>query len=481
MISYITVEMAGINGLKTELGLKTKLEGNKLVVTGVASKKPFNVTITVDIISIDGELYAVPRTFTVYEPLSIKDIDEVALDVKPSVEYVRLASGLYVPKGYVSEEVMKKLEELDTDYAAYKMVHDLEGMNGYENYEEFENFFLRHWEISEEQAETLIKELQKNGFKIEYRNLVKITGPDGDVGYYILSNPNRYMSFSGKWSLVGFAVNVAWDHDFEKALKLIEDRPGRSSFRDYAIECEAELLDDGTFDCDGYKAIPIRPVSILPNHRYTVKCIKVRKKLCVAVSYKPIHKTPIRSVVSQTFGLVSRDRVKMIDYRVYRCENCSFAYELVSTIEHAIDVISVDGKLKAVFRDSRVGMLDIDEMYHVPSDLRPSVEYITLPSGLYVPKDYVSEDVLRELQKITDVKEQAKVLIGELKKRGFRFEHEESGYPIETHFVIVYGPDGDKGEFFMIPSSMEFEGKWSPLGVAVAIVFRQNKYSLRRY
>ena len=457
--------------------LKVSLERDRLVITGVASK-PFKFEVPVDVVSIDGKLYAVPREFSAYEPIDVQAyVDEVAPDVKPSVEYTKLASGLYVPVKYVSEEVMKKLEELDTDYAAAKMMHDLQGTDGYSSYEEFEGFFMKYWAIPLEQAETLIKELQKNGFKMMFtEKVVEITGPDRDKGYAVLPPFLIYnMPLRGKWSFIGIATYTVFQRSRARALALFgQDRPKYSFYREEVEECRADVIELGKylFNCgDGKFAVPIRPVRPIPDHYYAVKCMKVDKKLCLAISYILVHPSQ-RFNIRQSFGVLTDGLLKRYDYGAEKC-SCGFTRDSVSVTDEPVDVISVDGEPKLVSRKYPYFIMDVGKMIVAATEVKPTVEYTRLTSGLYVPVKYVSEDVLRELHKITDVKEQAKVIIGELQKKGFGFNYSKVGIDHAEHRVEVVGPDGDKGQFIRIEdktkqrSSDLFMGKWSPLGLAV--------------
>ena len=454
--------------------LKVSLERDRLVITGVASK-PFKLEVPVDVVSIDGKLYAVPREFSVFEPIDLQAyVDEVAPDVKPSVEYTKLASGLYVPVKYVSEEVVKKLEELDAEYAAAKMMHDLQGTDGYSSYEEFEGFFMKYWNVPLEQAEILIKELQKNGFKIVFtEKAVEITGPDRDKGYAVLPPFLIHsMPLRGKWSFIGIAAYTVFQRSRTLAL-FGQDRPKYSFYREKVEECRADLVELGKYlYCgDGKFAVPVRPVRSIPDHYYAVKCLKVDKKLCLAISYILVHPSQ-RLNIRQSFGVLTDSLLKRYDYGVEKC-SCGFTRDSVSVFDEPVDVISVDGEPKLVSRKYPYFIRDVGKMIVAATEVKPAVEYVKLTSGLYVPVKYVSEDVLRELQKITDVKEQAKVLIGELQSKGFRFDYSKVGIDSVEHRVEVVGPDGDKGQFIRIEdkskqrSSDLFMGKWSPLGLAV--------------
>ena len=451
--------------------LRVSLERDGLVITGVASKR-FRLTVPVDVVSVDGKLYAVPREFSVFKPIDVQAyVDEVAPDVKPSVEYTKLASGIYVPKDYVSEEAMKKLDELDTEYAAAKMMHDLQGTDGYRSYEEFEGFFLKHWYLPVEQAEVLIRELHKNGFKMEVqRGMIQVTGPDGDGGYVVLPPSTVDLSLRGKWSFVGIAAYIAFERS--RALALFgQDRLKRSHYKEGVKECKAGLFkcDEYLFKClGGGTAIPIRLVRPLPDHVYVVKCLKVVKKLCLAISYTPIHSVSRQSTVQQTFGVLMNGLLKRYDYSVLKC-SCGASYESVSVSDEPVDVISVDGELKLVYRKYPQPIIDVGQMVAAATEVKPSVEYTRLTSGLYVPVKYVSEDVRKKLNRTVDVKEQAKVLIEELQKKGFKFNY--SIIITIEHRVEVVGPDGDKSKLVrqdIKPKSTDlFMGKWSPLGLAV--------------
>ena len=136
---------------------------------------PFEVGIPVDLISVDGKLYYVPKHECGW-PKSAENIERDP-GLLPEVEYIGLPNGLHVPKGYVRDSVLKEIVGT-TDR---KM-----------------------------QVELLIKELRENGFEIDItegwgKTEVKIVGPDGSAGYYIRFKGDGGC-YQGKWSPIGESV-----------------------------------------------------------------------------------------------------------------------------------------------------------------------------------------------------------------------------------------------------------------------------------
>ena len=459
--------------------LKVSLENDKLIITGQVTK-PFRLTVPVDVVSVDGRLYAIPREFSTFGPIDVnKFVDIVGPDVRPSVEYTRLASGLYVPKGYVSEDVLKKLEELDNEYWMKKFLDYVDLTDGYKNFEEFKFFSLERWDTAFEQAKLLIEELQRRGFKLElWQNEIQVFGPDGEKGYFILPSSKVEHLLRAKWSLLGAAVYTAQKRRPKDTLDLLgQDKPKNSWYKESgAVECDASLINQGgedVFECSkGGLAIPARPVSPFPNHPYIVKCLKIDRELCLALSYAPKHNST--NPVCQSFGILRQHTFKRYRYFVEICMYCgTLLDDWAHESEDQVDVVSVDGKPKLVSKSQVSDMIDVGPMVATITDVRPSVEYTRLASGLYVPKGYVSEDVLKKLVSTADVKEQAKLLVNELEAKGFKFNYTVVGRPPVLHNVEVVGPDGDKGllsrwdDRFNQKSSEEYKGKWSLLGVAV--------------
>ena len=469
--------------------VEVSLTDNRLVITGQADKQ-FKVDIPVDVVSVDNKLYAVPREFSVFKPIDLSELAaKVSSDVKPVVEYIELASDIYVPKDYVNEEIMRKLQELENQYAGIKLIHVLNQQGGEEldNYDEFENLVLKRLDIIFEQANLLIAELQKKGFKFEAGGVIEVTGPDGDVGYFVTFN--HFTTFSqgrvdkpqlrGKWSFLGSAVYRASLHRYwNSASPIGQEESKKKKYEERgAEECVAVPLYEGdnlVFACGGFVAVPLKSVYVPTDPLHVVKCVKVDKHLCLALSFAPVHES---SASARTFGLLSQGTLRLYTYEISQCRFCkTITNESMNFIEHPADAVSVDGELKLVLRDSLYDIIDVDQRVKVDSGIKPSVEYTKLASGIYVPKGYVDKELLRKIAGAADQKEQARLLVEELKKRGFELKWVVEGgdkADAKIYKVEIVGPDGEKSYYQLRDdranrrTSELYEGKWSLLGRAV--------------
>mgnify|MGYP001770684376 CR=1 FL=1 len=152
--------------------------------------------------------------------------------------------------------------------------------------------------------------------------------------------------------------------------------------------------------------------------------------------------------------------------------------------EIQVKIIEIDGKL--YFQPVGSNRLYDVSKAKVIGSIKPMVRYIKLESGVYVPVDYVSNDVMEKLRELDEeyreVREefnkvckgdptkcksfkdfekyylrqfvvtgkQAKIVVDELKRKGFvfRVKKKDNG---KTYTIYVKGADG------------EVDGKWRPL------------------
>ena len=473
-------QIPGLSGLS--VALQRDERGTQLVITGTAAvrsflrtkEERFRVELSVDVISTDGKLYYVPRTFFAFGPAGVDENTVVQDGVKPSADYVRLDSGVYVPVDYVSDTTMKRLKELNGEYLTLALMSKLQCEEKCDNFDDFVNVYRKKFTMVAEQVRLLAADLRSKGFRFNAKGdntvLVEVVGPDGDAGYYIADRSSRYQTevnagmHKGKWALLAETysipiisryMNVEWD--FRKR--------GTAADQDDVMECVAELKQDGNiavFVCDkGKKVVVPRPPKDADGvHKYRVIYKKAQHGVNIALSFTQIHNAEVKRDVTEIVtrkGLIQFGRVT----RTCTLTNHTVDEFLIDDV-HDMDVISVDNKTLIVQRDE---CSDMRSAKIVDQGIKPSVRYTELPGGLYAPTDYVSKDFISNIQGL-DKESQADAIVSELMKNGFKFSRNYKA-SIKTEISVV-GPDGDEGyyrldSFFMLDC---YKGKWSLLGPA---------------
>ena len=480
--------MLGIrkNGQKTSLVLEESLLKRSFFVL----RKQINMIseIPVDVISVDGKLYYIPREFFAYGPTEVDGNIAVQDGVTPSVKYTRLDSGVYVPADYVSDSTMKKLEDLNGEYLTFSMMSRLQCEEKCDSFDDFVNVYRKKFITVAEQVRLLVEELRGKGFKFDAKRqgstvLIEVVGPDGDAGYYMADRFSRDKTevtsgmHKGKWALLAETYSIPivsgyWVVRYDYSVKWSITDSDQNDIR----ECVAELKQDrntNVFICDsgemtlfprprdsGEMVVVPRPLKDADGiHKYRVIYKKVERGVNIALSFTQIHNVEVKRDVTEIVtrkGLIQFGRIT----RTCTLTNHTVDEFLVDNILD-VDVVSVDNKTLIVPRD------ECGEMRGAKiadPDVKPSVRYNELNTGLYVPTDYVSQDFISVLQGL-DKEDQASMLVNELKKKGFRFSR-RGQYKID---VTVVGPDGDEG-YFRIDSFTElacYKGKWSLLGPAI--------------
>lgn len=182
----------------------------------------FTTNYEVDVVSIDGKPYFVPIDFFVYDPVELDDTS-----IKPSIEYMKLKSGLYVPKGYISDDAMKKLTELDDEYARLStQIQEKHSNIGEMDYKTYK-LYKKRFDTITEQARIIVNELKAKGFEFgvgrHFDHLVIYIDKGQDMrSYFVAKNFVRFFNklqgmfvdaryditfgFMRKWSLVGLAM-----------------------------------------------------------------------------------------------------------------------------------------------------------------------------------------------------------------------------------------------------------------------------------
>ena len=277
----------------------------------------------IDVVSIDGKPYFIPKGFFVYDPVAL---DKTS--IKPSVEYVKLTSGLYVPVKYVSEEVMKKLEDLDAEYATREMLRRMDHDDTDLDYPTFKEIYKRSIDIIIEQAETLKKELEKSGFRFETyisgRDLVVIIEKDRKSYFRVYNYMDALekkgpilFGFMGKWSLLGVAVfKLAMAGTLIPRYSYIDIPKQPSSLIDmYATP--KEYTDGVIFITPRHEVAAARhePIS---HQTYFVKYEHVGD-VYIALSYTPFHGTEL--VIRKT-KYIEKGELVLLSHESLVCKEC---------------------------------------------------------------------------------------------------------------------------------------------------------------
>lgn len=431
-----------------------------------------------DVVSIDGKLYFIPRDYSSFGPVPLTETD-----INPSVEYTKLASGLYVPVKYVSEEVMKKLEELDAEYSTRAMLRRMEQDEKDIDYNTFAELYKKVYDISIEQSTLLKDSLEENGFRLDaYINnkdlIVKIEKGNEESYFRVYNYVDVteedivfpvWFGFRGKWSLLGTVV-----------LKLVtagvlKARRGGTTVSDFGPEIEtlasihyhsnAPVL----IDHDGYVISPLAIDEILPNHNYLTKFVKTNG-VYIALSYTPLH-YPERVTKSTVY--IEKGELVTLDQESMVCVKCkTVVFERPpKERRYPIDIISIDGTPYYVPKDDCWPLSKIENIA-ILSGIRVGVKYTELTPGLYVPLGYMNGDTAKRITNVADPRKRAELAVEELEGAGFRFSTKINRARNEVD-VTVYGPDGSSSTYCAVGNQELYKGKWSLLGKAVLMALRR--------
>ena len=440
-------------------------------------------THSVDVVSINGKPYFVPKYFFVFSPIELTN-----KSVRPSVEYAELASGVYVPVKYVSKSVMERLNKLDEEYKEARS--RIRGYNNRVGYEEFRESYKKAFDVAVEQAEVLKKELEKSGFEFRaFRRgsdlVVPIFTMSMERGYFVTENIMGFLdvlrgnskgmdiidgirfSFMGKWSLLGVAVFylvVAGliepkEHHIE-----LPDIPRDTTFpvvwRDFVVFVKR----------DNSTIIAKNAANLLGNHRYVVRYERVGG-VDIAVSYAPLHNAVWYRWKSErlTKGVLTEyGRAGLY------CRDCnSMIFDVPIERRIPVDIISIDGTLYYVPK-AECGSINSVDTVEKDGDLVPDVEYTEISADLYAPKGYIGSETLDRLRSMSR-EDQVKTLVAELTKIGFKFFIDKILTRGETEVRVIGPEDVESGvvgfsiyrEPIGLSGKICYYGKWSLLGKAV--------------
>ena len=432
----------------------------------------FKIQEPVDVVEIDGKLYAIASKNCMFEPIPLNDIPHD--NIEPQARFVTLSTGLVASKD-LSDDAMKRIQELDDEFLMLKFFQKLDCRSKCEDYNDFSQILKRQTEIIREQGRIIAEELKKKGFNVsvdKWKDIVsvEITDPNNTTSKFSVKTVNDMfrktdmMCYTGKWSPIGkvFYTLVKLDmlHEIVQNAKPQPIELGTINPSDEV--CVARVVpkkDSYELFCErsGKSIITItRPKDILRNHHYLVRCYNIDKEHCIALSYSPIHviidRWDSNAIVTQHY---------LVEYGLVQ-ELCEVGKHIVG--EYAIEnktpisVISINGKLKYVKKDKCADLSDVPD----GTNVAPEVEYIKLDTGLYVPKHFVDYAFLQDLERLSILR-QAKELVEYLKKRGFRFEVDDRPSSVS---IIVIGPDNDIGQYGFSYVGTCLRGKWSLLGIA---------------
>ena len=466
------------------VALQRDERGTQLVITGAAPvrwflrarEERFRVELPVDLVSIDGKPYYVHRSFFVFGSTEVDGSVAVEDGVTPSVKYVKLDSGVYVPVDYVSDSTMKKLEELNGEYLTFALMSKLQCEDKCDNFDDFVNVYRKKFTTVAEQVRLLVEDLRGKGFRFDAKRqgstvLTEVVGPDGDTGYFVVDLDRDKTEVTsgmhkGKWALLAETYSIPivsglWvaRHDYSVKWSIAD------SDQNDIRECVAELKQDrntNVFICDSGEMVVVPRLSKNADgiHKYRVIYKKVERGVNIALSFTQIHNVEVKRDVTEIVtrkGLIQFGRVT----RTCTLTNHTVDEFLVDNMLD-VDVISVDNMALIVQRDE---CSDKRSVKIVDPDVKPSVRYTKLASGLYVPVDYVSKDFISEIQSLVK-EDQADAIVNELMKKGFKSSMHNKTYK-ETEIRVV-GPDGDEGYYRFDSFHMQdcYKGKWSLLGPA---------------
>ena len=283
----------------------------QVVVNGVTIKRDevvFSVNINgkrveireaIDLVDIDGEPKFVYRNFCTY---GIKPVDGASLakGAKPTAKFVALASGIYVPTGYISDGTVKELKELDDEYLAHLMVYKIQCRDSADP--ACAELYAALYGIEKRQAGLVVKELEANGFSFSVKHslrypdiLVEVRGPDGSVGYYETvdlfgTDIQPYVlgdCYVGKWSLLGPAVYSLVKFETRN----MELEVSHVDEAEYIETCTAALVRVGgnlEFICGYGSAKPLLPIDDV-RHDYYIAATRNVYGVRFALDHTPLH------------------------------------------------------------------------------------------------------------------------------------------------------------------------------------------------
>ena len=445
-------------------------------ICGYKNVEPFEISIPVSIISINGKLYFIPKNFCIFEQIPVEAVGDYRAE--PEVEYITLRSGLYVPESYVSGRAMKELTDLDEEFAGLDAEFERNCGTKCTDWKTFETLKKKIDAVVLKQAKILIRELEAGGFTFDVRAsktpdgyTVTVTSPNGEFGLYrsdaVVVDGFAYECFMGKWSFLGPAYKEFY------ARRGIRPSESDAPPEEAADTCKrAKKTGSGYFDCSGIKVFPLLKEGALDGAKaYILKYVKLNDGIGLALNVAHIHTGEVKETVLKYFG---QDRYVTLFTDTMRCRLCGKNLTKHEIYTEPIEPIVLNGWLGITHAESinEIGIVEAkskaDGKFAVQIDnLKPSAFYVILPSGLYVPLEYVGLETLRKLLEI-DITEgehairlQADLLVKELEKKGFGFEIRDKDE------VKVIGPDMAEGaaigRFFA-------KGKWGPVGYAYLVV-----------
>ena len=455
---------------------RVKFTGNTLVYSGTIEKicrscgyreeKQFEVSEPATAISIDNKIYLVPEKFCVYELMPLDGIDE---KIEPSVEYTSLSSGLYVPKGYIDESAAARLKDLDREYSELDAEYKKKCWPVCKDFKTFEKIKTKMDSIAAEQAEIIIEELRKRGFKFDVKKspdiygeiVAEVRGPDGATSYYQCNAMARdyfpYCCFMGKWAPLGIAAKdsmvLRGKYPNETAILPVES----------AGTCNKARLSGRLFqDC-------LDKVLLITDHgvykkadKYIVRYAKVDRDISIALSVTHIHSGKI---MRSSMKYLDQNRIVWFDSIAMRCKICGKVLTRNIIYRDAVDVVTLNGELAYIHTDYAASINTVYDSLETSKksdtiyidNVRPVVNYLELPSGLYVPLEYIDAETLKKLIELEVEKgadaaaEQAKIIVNELEKKGFKF--------VTGNHTDVIGPDNSTSTAY----TDKFSGRWGPL------------------
>ena len=375
---------------------------------------------------------------------------------------------------------MKKLMDLDEEFAKLDAEFGRKCGSKCTDWKTFETLKKKIDTVVLEQARLIMSELEGRGFTFDVWGspntldgyTVGITSPDGEYGYYwsdaVVVDSFAYECFMGKWSFLGLAYKEWYAR---RGVRLTESAVPP---KEIAETCKyAEKTSRGYFDCGRIKIFPLLKDGVLDGAKaYNLKYVKLDDEIGLALNVAHIHTGEVKEMTLKYFG---QDRYITLFTDTIQCQVCGKNLTNHKVYVEPIEPVILNAWL-GITHAKYIYELDIveakskaDEEFVIQiENLKPLAFYVILPSGLYVPLEYVGLETLRKLIEIDiekgeddAIRQQAELLVKELEKKGFRFEIRDKDK------ARVIGPDMAEGiaigRFFV-------KGKWGPAGYAYLVL-----------
>ena len=399
------------------------------------------------VVLIDKQPYFIPSDESVLSPIPLPQDTSSS----PKVEYITTKSGILVPITYLSEESLKRINELDDQYVEANKELNVETSTSFSQHK----FKLeKKYNALKEQVEIVLDELRKKGFEIEidpFEIEITIRSRDNSVSFF---RQKRYEASNGIYIIKEYKGELSPLGDTIAKLIYIE-----KGFLGTTIDKLRLYNENICFGKPGSDAIKCENTTVLISdaprmhlHEIAVKFKNIYSdefsSFALAYSYSILH--PLHSSIKNKFKALVENRVTEIGERTLSCEDVMYSRPLKFELEER-SVAVVNGEPYAFHKSetsiylikSNIGFSDV-------VDTEVSSFFLKL-RDVYIPLDYISIETLDKIlmtfaletkgakRKILDI------VINELVQKGFKFE--VKGVCREDFRITVTSPDGKRGIF----------------------------------